>query len=299
MIGVKKEFDDGLGEGEAATFEAIAVGAGRHARRAQGRRMVALPAQQRLPMVQCRRPLELRAGQIVEARRRRRRSTSTADAPAKISAQVGWGSHRLDIKSRRRRPDQHHLRRRLVGHGERRHARQCRRDARQGELQAPGDASQAAHRLALRRQGDDRAGRRQDRAAHRHRPRRRRQRRAVRSRRGLGRRRLRRGPHASPARRQGQAHAGRALGLAWFGIDEAARKLDVSLGAPDKARPRQTMSAADQDRRPRARRGGRGHRRRRRCRHPQYHRLSRRPIRSDYFFGQRKLPSKSATSTAC
>ena len=48
----------------------------RRARRAQGRRMVALPGDQRLPMVQRRRPLELRAGQVVEADRQRRRSTS-------------------------------------------------------------------------------------------------------------------------------------------------------------------------------------------------------------------------------
>lgn len=35
---------------------------------------------------------------------------------------------------------------------------------------------------------------------------------------------------------------GRALGLAWFGVDAAARKLDVSLGAPEKIRPRGTLS---------------------------------------------------------
>ena len=31
---------------------------------------------------------------------------------------------------------------------------------------------------------------------------------------------------------------GRALGLAWFGIDESAHKLEVKLGAPEKIRPR-------------------------------------------------------------
>jgi len=35
----------------------------------------------------------------------------------------------------------------------------------------------------------------------------------------------------------------RALGLAWFSIDEAARKLDVAIGAPDKTRPRQALVA--------------------------------------------------------
>ncbi|MGO9134032.1 MAG: alpha-2-macroglobulin family protein [Methylovirgula sp.] len=32
---------------------------------------------------------------------------------------------------------------------------------------------------------------------------------------------------------------GRALGLAWFGIDRAAHKIDVSLGVPEKTQPRQ------------------------------------------------------------
>ena len=35
---------------------------------------------------------------------------------------------------------------------------------------------------------------------------------------------------------------GRALGLAWFAIDENARKLDIAINAPEKARPRQAMS---------------------------------------------------------
>ena len=35
---------------------------------------------------------------------------------------------------------------------------------------------------------------------------------------------------------------GRALGLAWFSIDESAHKLDVAITAPDKARPRQSLS---------------------------------------------------------
>jgi uncharacterized protein YfaS (alpha-2-macroglobulin family) len=34
----------------------------------------------------------------------------------------------------------------------------------------------------------------------------------------------------------------RAMGVAWFKIDEAARKLNVAIGAPDKTRPRQTVS---------------------------------------------------------
>ncbi|HLW92850.1 MAG TPA: MG2 domain-containing protein, partial [Roseiarcus sp.] len=34
---------------------------------------------------------------------------------------------------------------------------------------------------------------------------------------------------------------GRALGLAWFSIDAASRRLDVSVGAPEKTRPRQKL----------------------------------------------------------
>ena len=74
-IGVKKDFDEGLGEGETATFEAIAV-APDGAAPAQGRRLVALQDQQRLPMVQFRRTLELRADQVLERASRTGRSTS-------------------------------------------------------------------------------------------------------------------------------------------------------------------------------------------------------------------------------
>ena len=35
---------------------------------------------------------------------------------------------------------------------------------------------------------------------------------------------------------------GRALGLAWFSIDEAAHKLDVAIHAPEKTRPREPMT---------------------------------------------------------
>lgn len=35
---------------------------------------------------------------------------------------------------------------------------------------------------------------------------------------------------------------GRAIGLAWFGVDHAARKLDVKLEAPEKVRPETTLS---------------------------------------------------------
>ena len=51
MIGVKKDFDESLGEGETATFEAIAVGADGARIPRKGVTLVALSAQQRLPVV--------------------------------------------------------------------------------------------------------------------------------------------------------------------------------------------------------------------------------------------------------
>ena len=61
--------------------------------------MVALPGDQRLPVVQRRRPLELRAGQVVEAHRERRRSTSAPTRRPNSPSRVGWGAHRLDVKT--------------------------------------------------------------------------------------------------------------------------------------------------------------------------------------------------------
>ena len=178
----------------------------RNAHRAQGGLLVALPDQRRLPMVQHRRTLELRAGQIVEAPRRRiDRHRPAGAGEVQRAGRLGPPPPRPQV--RRRRRDEHQLRRRLVGDRRPRHARQRRRHARQGELRA-GRAGQVARRLAFRRQGDDRAGRRQAGEVHRRRSRRRRQRRAVRGRRRLGPRRLRRRADPSAARRQSQAHAG-------------------------------------------------------------------------------------------
>ena len=61
-------------------------GAGRRRAAAQERRLVALQGQQRLPMVQRRRPLELRAGQILASKLADGTFDIAADAPAKISA---------------------------------------------------------------------------------------------------------------------------------------------------------------------------------------------------------------------
>ena len=298
MIGVKKDFDESLGEGDTATFEAIAVAPDGARIARKGVTLVALSAHQRLPMVSTPTAVGATSRSSRRANRRRigrhRRRRARQDRRA---GRLGQASARPQIA--RRRDDELHLRRRLVGHGERRHARQRRRDARQGELRA-GRGGQAAHRLALRRQGDGRAGRRQAREAHRRRSRRGRQRRAVRGRRAIG------APGAyavaitqRPLDVKAKRMPGRALGLAWFAIDEAARKLDVAIDAPEKTRPRETADAADQDRRARAGRGGRGDGRRGRRRHPQSHAATRRPTRPTISSASASSRSRSATSTAC
>ena len=48
---------------------------------------------------------------------------------------------------------------------------------------------------------------------------------------------------------------GRAVGVAWLGVDPAPRSLAVTLSAPDVVRPRGAGRGADQGRRPGARRG--------------------------------------------
>ena len=129
-----------------------------------------------------------------------------ADAPAKISAPVQWGAHRLDIKTLD--GEETSLRSTSAGRApRRRHARQRRRHARQDRLRAR-RRGEAAHQLPLRRQGDRRARRRHGRALHRRRPRRGRQRRPVHGRRRLGAGRLCGRADPPSARRQGAAHAG-------------------------------------------------------------------------------------------
>ena len=241
----------------------------RRAHSAQGRDLVALSAQQRLSMVSDRRALELRAGQVVAAhRRRRRRHRRRRAGQDRRAGRLGPPSARPQIA--RRRADQHHLRRRLVGHGERRHARQRRRHARQGRITRPASKpscaspSRAAGKATIALVGDKLE------QIHRRRSRTRatmscRSRSAPIGARAPMRSRSRIARSTSKAKRM----PGRAIGLAWFSIDAAARKLDIAIGAPEKTRPRETLEAADQARRPRARRGGGGHRRRGRHRHSQ------------------------------
>ena len=180
--------------------------AGRLPHRAQRRGLVALPDHERLSVVQRRRPLEFRADQIVKTPRERhdrhrRRRARQVFRPCRLGrASVGH-------KDARRRGDERCVRRRLVGNGQRRHARQRGRDARQDGLRG-GRRAETAHRLGLRRQGDDRACRRQNRALHRRRSCLRGQCRSLLDRRRLGAGRLRRGADPSPARHWREAHAG-------------------------------------------------------------------------------------------
>ncbi len=45
-----------------------------------------------------------------------------------------------------------------------------------------------------------------------------------------------------PLDREARRMPGRAMGVAWFGVDRAGRKLDVSIGGPEKMEPRQALS---------------------------------------------------------
>ena len=155
MIGVKQDFDASLSAGDVATFEAIAVApdGARVARKGAEWSLYQVTndyqwfnADGRWSYEPVKSSKRIAAGAI----------DIGADAPAKFSAPRRLGRASARHQDAGRRGDERHLRRRLVGHGERRHARQCRRDARQDELCA-GRRGQAAHRLRIRRQGDGRA----------------------------------------------------------------------------------------------------------------------------------------------
>ena len=172
-VGVKRDFDASLSAGDVATFEAIAIAP-------DGARVARKGAEWSLYQVTNDYQWFNADGrwsyEPVKSSKRIASGTIDigADAPAKFSSRVGWGAHRLDVKTARRRGDERRLRRRLVGRGQRRHARQCRHNARQDELRG-GRGGQAPHRLGIRRQGDGRVRRRHNRALRRRRSRRRRQ----------------------------------------------------------------------------------------------------------------------------
>ncbi len=98
ILGVKKDFDEGLGEGESATFELIAIGAGgaRVARKGVAWSLYKISSDYQWYNSDSRWNYE----PVKSSRRIAEGSADiAADAPTKIAAQVGWGRHRLDLKS--------------------------------------------------------------------------------------------------------------------------------------------------------------------------------------------------------
>jgi uncharacterized protein YfaS (alpha-2-macroglobulin family) len=240
LIGVKKDFDEGLGEGEAAIFEAIAVAP-------DGARVARKGAEWSLYKIDSDYQWYNSDGrwsyEPVKSSRRIAIGTVdiAADAPAKFSANVGWGKHRLDIKSAdgdqtsitfdvgwsgsasADTPDNVvvTLDKASYAPGETAKLRIASRFAGKATIALVGDKIEEFIDLDLvegdnvapfRVGGDWGAGAYAIALTHR--------------------------PMDAKAKRM----PSRALGLAWFGIDEAARRLDVSLGAPQMARPRQTLT---------------------------------------------------------
>ena len=99
MIGVKKDFDDSLERRRRRDLRGDRRRARRRARRAQGGRMVALPG--RPTTTNGSTPTA--AGATSRSSRRSGSPSGTidigADAPAKFAAPVGWGAHRLEVKT--------------------------------------------------------------------------------------------------------------------------------------------------------------------------------------------------------
>jgi alpha-2-macroglobulin len=240
LIGVKKDFDDGLSEGDLATFEAIAVAA-------DGSRAARKGVEWSLYKIDNEYQWYNSDGhwdyESVKSSKRIAEGTLdiAADAAAKFNAKVSWGRHRLDIKS----PDGDQtsinfdvgwsgtvgastpdnvvvtLDKPNYKAGEQAKLRIASHFAGKATIAIVGDRIEQFIDLDLVN-GDNIApftvgadwGIGAYAVALTHRP-------------------LDAGARRMP---------GRALGLAWFGIDEAARHLDVSLSAPDKARPRQTLT---------------------------------------------------------
>ncbi len=98
MIGLKKDFDESLGEGDVATFEAIAVTPDG----ARGvRKGVAWSLYKLSEDYQWFNSEGHWSYEPVKSSTRLAEGTVDigADAPAKIAARVGWGRHRLDVKT--------------------------------------------------------------------------------------------------------------------------------------------------------------------------------------------------------
>jgi hypothetical protein len=239
-IGVKEDFDESLGEGEAATFEAIAVApdGALTARKGVAWSLYKINndyqwfnSDGRWSYEPVKSSTRIAEGNI----------DIDADAPAKISAKVGWGRHRLDVKTPEGEqtsiafdvgwsgtasadtPDNVvvTLDKASYAAGEEAKLRIASHFRGKATVVLVGDKLEQFIDVDLA-EGDTvvpfkvgadwGAGAYAVALTHR--------------------------PLDVKARRM----PGRALGLAWFSIDEGSHKLDVAIGAPEKARPRQPLS---------------------------------------------------------
>ena len=239
-IGVKKDFDESLGEGETATFDAIVVAAdgARIPRKGVTWSLYRITKDYQWYNTDGRWSYE----PVKSSRRIADGSVDIpGDAPAKISAQVGWGRHRLDLKS----PDGEAtsltfdvgwsgtasadtpdnavvtLDKTSYSAGEEAKLRIAARAAGKATVALIGDKLEQFIDVDLV-EGDNvvpfKVGADWGAGAYAV---------AITNR-----------PLDVKAKRM----PGRALGLAWFAIDPAARKLDVAIGAPEKTRPRSTLT---------------------------------------------------------
>jgi hypothetical protein len=239
LIGVKKDFDEGLGQGDVALFEAIAVAP-------DGTRVARKGVEWSLYKLDNDYQWYNADGhwtyEPVKSSRRLAEGTVDipADATGRISANVSWGRHRLDIKS----PDGDQtsitfdvgwsgtasadtpdnavvtLDKTSYAAGEEAKLRIASPFAGKATVLVVGDKVDQFIDVDLKDgdtivpfkvEADWGPGAYAVSLTHR--------------------------PLDAAAKRM----PGRALGLAWFGIDPAARKLDISINAPEKTRPREKL----------------------------------------------------------
>ncbi|HLJ72659.1 MAG TPA: alpha-2-macroglobulin [Roseiarcus sp.] len=242
LIGVKKDFDEALGEGQPALFDAIAVAP-------DGSRVARKGVEWSLYKIDNDYQWYNSEGhwsyEPVKSSRRIAQGTIDigADAPARISANVSWGRHRLDIKS----PDGDQTSITFdVGWGGTVSA-----DTPDNAVVTLDKASYSAGEEAKLRIASHYAGKasvlvvgdKLDRLIETD---------------------LKEGDNVVPFKVEADwgpgAYAvaithrpldvaakrmpGRAVGLAWFSIDAAQRKLNLSIDAPEKTRPREKLDLA-------------------------------------------------------
>ena len=239
-IGVKEDFDQSLGEGDSAKFEVIAIGAdgARIPRQGVAWSLYKIDNDYQWYNTDGRWSYE-----PVKSSRRIADGILDipADDPAKIAAQVGWGRHRLDLKS----PDGEEtsvsfdvgwsgtasadtpdnvvvtLDKTNYAPGEEAKLRIASHAAGKATVALVGDKLEQFIDVDLV-EGDNvvpfKVGADWGAGAY-----------AV-------------ATTYRPLDAKAKRMPGRALGLAWFGIDSAARKLEVAIGVPEKARPREKLA---------------------------------------------------------